>query len=80
MPARSLTISPNGLESALRILRGIWQLVEPVLSHGHALVERWAMRARTRQQLELLDERLLHDIGLSRHDVTLELRKRFWQR
>jgi uncharacterized protein YjiS (DUF1127 family) len=44
-----------------------------------AILELWAQRARTRQQLEFLDARLLSDIGLTRHDVVLETKKRFWQ-
>jgi uncharacterized protein YjiS (DUF1127 family) len=39
----------------------------------------WQDRVRQRQQLELLDQRMLRDIGLTRVDIDLETRKPFWR-
>ena len=38
----------------------------------------WQERDRQRHALAQLDARMLKDIGLSRADVALELRKPFW--
>ena len=46
---------------------------------ARARVSRWRERARSRRLLQDLDERLLHDIGLTPADVERERRKRFWQ-
>jgi len=40
----------------------------------------WRERARSRQLLQRLDERMLRDVGLSRADVARECAKNFWQR
>lgn len=39
----------------------------------------WAQRARTRQQLAQLDERLLADAGISSCERLAELDKPFWR-
>ena len=39
----------------------------------------WQERDRQRHALAQLDARMLKDIGLSRAEVALELRKPFWQ-
>lgn len=39
----------------------------------------WKQRAQERRQLAALDERMLHDIGLTRADAFQECRKHFWQ-
>lgn len=39
---------------------------------------RWFTLARERRQLAQLDERALHDIGLSRVDAEQEARRPFW--
>lgn len=39
----------------------------------------WQDRVRQRNQLELLDQRMLRDIGLTRVDIDLETRKPFWR-
>lgn len=44
-----------------------------------ALVRRWLRRSQTRSSITELDDRLLRDIGLTRHDVLIESRKHFWQ-
>ena len=39
----------------------------------------WLQRSRTRVDITDLDDRLLRDIGLTRHDALVESRKHFWQ-
>lgn len=39
----------------------------------------WHQRAVTRRELARLDERVLHDIGLSQADVEQEVSKPFWR-
>ncbi len=39
----------------------------------------WQERDRQRRALAQLDARMLKDVGLSRADVAIELRKPFWQ-
>jgi uncharacterized protein YjiS (DUF1127 family) len=41
-------------------------------------LHRWFTLARERRQLAQLDERALHDIGLSRIDAEQEARRPFW--
>jgi len=40
----------------------------------------WMERVRQRRALADLDDRLLRDIGLTRADVWLEIKKPFWRR
>ncbi len=52
---------------------------------GEAIVEAvttvlsWQHRIRERNQLQLLDQRMLRDIGLTRVDIDVETRKPFWR-
>ena len=39
----------------------------------------WRQRARERDELARMDERTLHDIGLSRSAIYAELQKPFWR-
>lgn len=39
----------------------------------------WAQRRRTRNRLVDLEDRLLEDIGITRHEADAEHRKWFWQ-
>ena len=39
----------------------------------------WARRANERRMLAMMNDRLLDDVGLSRHDVEKETAKFFWQ-
>jgi uncharacterized protein YjiS (DUF1127 family) len=39
----------------------------------------WADRMRQRRHLAELDDRLLHDIGISRADVEAEISRPFWR-
>jgi len=43
------------------------------------LLMAWQERARQRHQLHLMDERALHDIGLTRAQVETECAKPFWR-
>jgi uncharacterized protein YjiS (DUF1127 family) len=43
------------------------------------LVLTWRRRARDRQQLQSLSDRMLRDIGLTRADVFAEASKHFWR-
>lgn len=43
------------------------------------LIEVWWLRARERNRLARLDERMLQDIGVVRADVQWEINKPFWQ-
>lgn len=40
----------------------------------------WLERMRDRRLLSSLDDRMLHDIGVSRYDAEKEARKPFWRR
>jgi len=44
-----------------------------------ATLRQWRRRIEERDELARLDERSLHDIGLSRASVYAELRKPFWR-
>lgn len=44
-----------------------------------ATVNRWRRRSRSRAELGEMDERALHDLGLSRTDATFEASKPFWR-
>ncbi len=44
-----------------------------------ALLRLWRARIRERRELAQLDERELHDIGVSRATVFYELDKPFWR-
>lgn len=65
----SLVQSPSGYRNALlRLLIAVFET--PVV-----WMERWEHRQRLRE----LDERTLHDVGLSRADIYREARKPFWR-
>ena len=49
------------------------------LRHAVELVALWRRRARERKQLAALDDRLLHDLGISRADALRECWKPFWR-
>ncbi|MCC6467272.1 MAG: DUF1127 domain-containing protein [Alphaproteobacteria bacterium] len=44
-----------------------------------AVVLAWQQRARERRALAMMDEHTLHDLGLSRVDIMIELDKPFWR-
>jgi uncharacterized protein YjiS (DUF1127 family) len=58
---------------------GKCQLQQSWLIRLADLVIDWAERARERRFLAELDDRALHDIGLSRSDAEREAAKPFWR-
>ena len=44
------------------------------------LAEAWVERHRQRRTLLELDDRMLHDLGLSSADVQAEVGKHFWEK
>ena len=54
--------------------RFIWRLAQAL-----ACMWLWHQRVRQRAQLANLDDRLLHDIGVSRDDAERECTKPFWR-
>jgi uncharacterized protein YjiS (DUF1127 family) len=44
-----------------------------------ALLQRWRQRSCARHELAAMCDRSLPDIGLTRYEVELELRKPFWR-
>jgi len=44
-----------------------------------ALFRLWRRRRRTRRELATLDDRTLHDIGLTRGDAEFLINKPFWR-
>jgi hypothetical protein len=45
-----------------------------------ALLDEWRERGRGRRHLQMLDDRLLQDIGVTRADAEWEMTKPFWKR
>jgi uncharacterized protein YjiS (DUF1127 family) len=60
----------RGTAASMRAGSIVSSAVETVLS--------WRARARERWELAGLDDRMLHDIGLTGADVDREYRKPFW--
>jgi uncharacterized protein YjiS (DUF1127 family) len=46
---------------------------------ARAVVNVWRQRLRSRQELVMLDDRALRDVGLTRYDALQEARKPFWR-
>ena len=49
------------------------------IQKAFALLFDWRTRSRQRLELLKLDDRMLHDIGLTRADVHREAQKHFWR-
>jgi uncharacterized protein YjiS (DUF1127 family) len=49
------------------------------LSRVRAVLREWRQRKSGRLELARLDERMLHDIGLTRVDIFCEINKPFWR-
>jgi uncharacterized protein YjiS (DUF1127 family) len=64
---RQPRINPVSLKKAMRLCR-----------RARALVATWHSRARQREALARLDDRLLGDIGLTREAQIVECSKLFW--
>ncbi len=50
-----------------------------LISHLLTTLDRWHQRSRQRRQLDMLDDRLLRDIGVDRASAREEAAKPFWQ-
>ncbi len=55
-----------------------WTKVMRLCRQGRALAATWRSRARQREALARLDDRLLADIGLTREAQIVECSKLFW--
>jgi uncharacterized protein YjiS (DUF1127 family) len=62
-----------------RWLARAWRALDAGLLRAVDAILTWRERARTRRQLAMLDDRLLHDIGLTRVDAWSEAEKPFWR-
>jgi uncharacterized protein YjiS (DUF1127 family) len=60
-------INPVSLKKAMRLYR-----------RSRALIAAWQSRARQREALARLDDRLLADVGLTREAQMVECSKLFW--
>ncbi len=49
------------------------------IAYAREILNYWMERARTRRQLRSLDDRILEDIGMTRHQAAAESAKYFWQ-
>jgi uncharacterized protein YjiS (DUF1127 family) len=59
----------------IELARIVGRAVKSVASR----IDTWAARSRQRAELANLDERTLHDIGLSQSDISAEINKPFWR-
>ncbi len=66
------------VERQPRITPVSWKKVMRLCRRARALVAAWRARARQRQALARLDDRLLADIGLTREVQMVECSKLFW--
>ena len=66
------------VERQPRITPVSWNKVMRLWRHASALAATWRSRARQRQALAQLDDRLLADIGLTREAQMVECSKLFW--
>ncbi len=69
---------PNALASAELTLAALGGVARNWIQRI-AVILGWWDRARQRQHLLQLDDRLLRDIGLTREDVEREAAKPFWR-
>ena len=66
------------VEPWLRITPVSWNKAMRLGRRACALMANWRSRARQRQALARLDDRLLADIGLTREAQMVECSKLFW--
>jgi uncharacterized protein YjiS (DUF1127 family) len=70
--SQSFVLEPRRRSSdAATVLRATWP--------WFGAVENWLIRRRGRQDLSLLDDRMLKDVGLSPEEALWEARKPFWR-
>ena len=77
----TVTIADRGFAPTVPLLGAQGWIVAPVEPRTGllTLVREWLRRSRTRHEVAELDDHLLRDIGLTRHDAMVESRKHFWQ-
>ncbi len=68
-----------GLISATETLITPFEKTFRFISSIPSYLDIWVQRATHRNQLSMLDDRLLHDIGLTRADADKEAKKPFWK-
>ena len=77
------TISHRGSETTFARIAilglSICEIAVALAVHGALKVIVWQERARERNRLAAMDDRMLRDIGLSRSDIAQETSKAFWQ-
>jgi len=66
------------VERQPRITPVSWNKVTCLRRQARALMETWRSRARQREALARLDDRLLADVGLTREAQMVECSKLFW--
>jgi uncharacterized protein YjiS (DUF1127 family) len=78
----TVSIADRGFAPTVPLLGAQGWIVAPAAEPDTGLLtllREWLRRHRGRHEIAELDEHLLRDIGLSRHDVVVESRKHFWQ-
>jgi uncharacterized protein YjiS (DUF1127 family) len=68
----------NLVECQPRITPVSWNKLVPLCRQARAPLATWRSRARQREALARLDDRLLADIGLTREAQMVECSKLFW--
>lgn len=76
IPSRDRAASGRNIVPDL--FHSVFGLPEKLLVTAFDRLAQWHDRARERHQLRMLDDHMLHDVGLSRSDVESEARKPFW--
>ncbi len=77
------TVKLHHMVDDLGISEGLYGLVrriEETTTKVSATLKVWLRRIDDRRQLSHMNDRLLADIGLSRADVAVEIKKNFWQK
>jgi uncharacterized protein YjiS (DUF1127 family) len=77
-PNATVSGLPVGRGQIHDLFRSALDLPAKALLRGFDRLAAWQQRAYERRQLRMLDDHMLHDVGLSRADVESEARKPFW--
>jgi uncharacterized protein YjiS (DUF1127 family) len=75
VPPSHEAVAPATASTALLLRR----VAGRALAAGFERLLLWHELARQRRQLEMMDDRMLKDIGLTRADVESEAQKPFWR-
>jgi uncharacterized protein YjiS (DUF1127 family) len=68
----------NGHSHVFDLVRSAYQLSGKAIDRAFDRLATWQQRAQERHQLRMLDDHMLHDVGLTRADVEQEASKPFW--